>query len=95
MWESSSNRWARHGVCALMILTSASLRSDGSRASIEIDLEFKMAELSDRELALELERIRKRNKELQLLLERRRIDTFRERERQRRELELTPEVQDR
>lgn len=68
------------------------LASDGTRASVEIDLEFKMAELSDRELALELERIRKRNKELQLLLERRRIDTFREREMQRRELELSPEA---
>lgn len=67
------------------------LASDGTRASVEVSLEFKMAELSDRELALELERIRKRNKELQLLLERRRIDAFREREKQRRELELRPE----
>ena len=67
------------------------LASDGTRASVEFDLEFRMAELSDRELALELERIRKRNKELQLLLERRRIETFREREKQRRELELEPE----
>jgi len=68
------------------------LASDGTRASVEMDLEFKMAELSDRELALELERIRRRNKELQLLLERRRIETFREREKQRRELELEPEL---
>jgi hypothetical protein len=67
------------------------LASDGTRASVEVDLEFKMAELSDRELALELDRIRNRNKELQLLLERRRIETFREREKQRRELELRPE----
>jgi Mg-chelatase subunit ChlD len=67
------------------------LASDGTRASVELDLEFKMAELSDRELALELDRIRKRNKELQLLLERRRIEAFREREKQRRELELKPE----
>lgn len=67
------------------------LASDGTRASVEVDLEFRMAELSDRELALELDRIRKRNKELQLLLERRRIETFREREKQRRELELRPE----
>jgi hypothetical protein len=67
------------------------LASDGTRASVEVDLEFKMAELSDRELALELDRIRKRNKELQLLLERRRIEAFREREKQRRELELRPE----
>jgi hypothetical protein len=68
------------------------LASDGTRASVEVDLEFKMAELSDRELALELERIRKRNKELQLLIERRRIDAFREREKQRRELELSPDT---
>lgn len=68
------------------------LASDGTRASVEVNLKFKMAELSDRELALELERIRKRNKELQLLLERRRIDAFREREKQRRELELKPDV---
>lgn len=67
------------------------LASDGTRASVEVDLQFKMAELSDRELALELARIRKRNKELQLLLERRRIDAFREREKQRRELELSPD----
>ena len=68
------------------------LASDGTRASIEVDLDFQMAELSDRELALELERVRKRNKELQLLLERRKIEAFRERERQRRELELTPDA---
>lgn len=64
------------------------MASDGTRATEEVDLEFEMAELSDRELALELERIRKRNKELQLLIERKRIERFREREKQRRELEL-------
>ncbi len=69
----------------------SALATDGTRASVELDLEFKMAELTDRELALELERIRQRNKELQLLLERRRIDAFREREKRRRELEITPE----
>jgi len=52
---------------------------------------FKVAELSDRELALELERIRDRNKELQLLLERKRIEEFRESEKQRKELEVRPD----
>lgn len=67
------------------------LASDGTRASVVVDVDFEMAELSDRELALELERMRKRNKELQLLVEQRRIEQFRERERQRRELELEAE----
>jgi len=64
------------------------MASDGTRATEEMELEFQTSELTDRELALELERIRKRNKELQLLIERRRIEEFREREKQRRELEL-------
>lgn len=66
------------------------LASDGTRSSIEFDLEFHVAELTDRELARELERIRSRNKELRLLLERKRIEEFRDRERQRKELELEP-----
>ena len=36
--------------------------------------------------------MRKRNKELQLLIERRRIEAFRQRERQRRVLELEPDA---
>lgn len=67
------------------------LASDGSRGSVELDLSFQMAELSDRELARELERIRDRNRELQLLLERKRIDEFRKTEQQRKELEVRPE----
>ena len=67
------------------------LGSDGSRESIEIDVNFAVSELSDRELARELERIRQRNKELRILLERKRIDEFRQREEQRKELEITPE----
>jgi von Willebrand factor type A domain-containing protein len=67
------------------------LATDGSRGSVELDLTFKVAELSDRELALELERIRDRNKELQLLLERKRIEEFRESEKQRKELEVRPD----
>jgi hypothetical protein len=68
------------------------LSSDGTRGSVEMDLSFKMAELSDRELALELERIRDRNRELQLLLERKRIEEFRKTEQQRKELEIKPEA---
>jgi len=64
------------------------LASDGSRGSLETEVSFELSGLSDRELALELERIRKRNRELQLLLERKRIDAFRKRERQRKELEI-------
>jgi hypothetical protein len=67
------------------------LSTDGTRGSVELDLDFRMAELTDRELALELERIRDRNKELQLLLERKRIDAFRASEKQRKELEVRPE----
>ena len=64
------------------------LASDGSRGELETEVAFELSGLTDRELALELERIRKRNRELQLLLERKRIDAFRKRERQRKELEI-------
>ncbi len=69
------------------------LASDGTRGSVELDVDFKVAELTDRELARELERIRRRNKELRLLLERKRIEEFRNRERQRKELDVKPEAQ--
>jgi len=64
------------------------LASDGSRGSVELELDFKLSSLSDRELARELERIRNRNRELQLLLERKRIEDFRNQ--QRREIILGP-----
>ena len=67
------------------------LASDGSRGSVELDLDFKLSSLSDRELARELERIRTRNKELRLLLERKRIDDFRKQ--QRREIIINPAEQ--
>jgi Mg-chelatase subunit ChlD len=67
------------------------LATDGQRGSVEVDLNFKMAGLSDRELAKELERIRERNKALQLLVERKRIEEFRAREKQRKELEIEAE----
>lgn len=56
------------------------LASDGGEHSIEMDLEFEKSGLSERELALELERIKKRNKELLRLIERKRIQSFRERQ---------------
>lgn len=65
------------------------LATDGSEGSVEFDLEFEVSGLSDRELALELERIRKRNKELQLLIESERIQRFRAK--QRKDLKLEAE----
>jgi hypothetical protein len=62
------------------------LTSDGTSASIDLELEFGTTGQSQGELALELERIRERNKELTLLLERDRIKRFREQ--QRKELEI-------
>jgi len=66
------------------------LASDGSKGSVELDLDFEKSGLSARELALELERIRERNKELLLLIERERIQRFREQ--QRKVLEIEPEA---
>ncbi len=68
------------------------LASDGSESSIELDIDFRLSELTDRELARELERIRNRNRELRLLLGRRRIEEFRERERQKKEIIIGPDA---
>ncbi len=65
------------------------LASDGSRGSVAFELQFEKAGPSDRELALELERIRRINKELLLLKEKRRIEEFRRREQK--ELEIRVE----
>jgi hypothetical protein len=67
------------------------LASDGSSGSIEFDLAFATSGLSERELALELERIRERNKQLMLLIERERIQRFREQQRKVLELEAEQE----
>ncbi len=66
------------------------LASSGKRLSTTLSFDFQLSELSDKELLLELDRIRRRNKALQLLLERKRIEDFRRREEQRKELELNP-----
>ncbi|MBW2712786.1 MAG: VWA domain-containing protein [Deltaproteobacteria bacterium] len=66
------------------------LASSGKRLTTTFSFDFQLSELSDKELLLELDRIRRRNKALQLLLERKRIEDFRKREEQRKELELNP-----
>ena len=64
------------------------LATDGTRGEVEIEVLFGQAGLSDRELALELERIRRQNRELLLLRERQRIEEFRKRARKELELEV-------
>jgi hypothetical protein len=63
------------------------LASDGTSGSVELNLDFETSGLTERELALELERIRRRNKELMLLIESERIQRFREQQRKVLELE--------
>jgi von Willebrand factor type A domain len=62
------------------------LTSDGTSASVDVELDFAVSGMSERELSLELQRIRDRNKELTLLVERDHIKRFREH--QRKELEI-------
>lgn len=57
------------------------LASDGTRGSVDLELDFALAGLTDRELARELERIQKRNAELERLLELERIKQFRDQQR--------------
>ncbi len=64
------------------------LASDGSRGNVTLDLDFARTQLTDLELARELERIRRMNKELLLLKERRKIEDFRSREKKELELEV-------
>jgi Mg-chelatase subunit ChlD len=64
------------------------LSSDGSRGSVTLDLDFGRSQLTDLELARELERIRRMNRELLLLKERRKIEDFRQREKKGLELEV-------
>ena len=64
------------------------LASNGSSGSVDLDLVFETAGLSQRALALELERIRERNKQLMLLIERERIQRFRAQQRKQLEIEV-------
>jgi Mg-chelatase subunit ChlD len=64
------------------------LASNGLSGSVDFDLVFEIAGLSERELALELERIRQRNKQLMLLIERERIQRFRAHQRKQLEIEV-------
>lgn len=70
------------------------LASNGASGSVELDLEFETSGLSERELALELERIRERNKLLMLLIERERIQRFREQQRKVLEFEVGEEARE-
>jgi Mg-chelatase subunit ChlD len=62
------------------------LTSDGSSGSVDLELDFETSGLTERELAIELERVRERNRQLMLLIERERIQRFRES--QRKQLEI-------
>lgn len=69
-------------------LRVTALASDGSRGTANVELDFAHSQLSQREMALELERIRRMNKELLLLRERKRIDEFRSREKKELEIQV-------
>ncbi|MFI5314637.1 MAG: VWA domain-containing protein [Myxococcota bacterium] len=61
----------------------SALASDGSRGSLEFDLQFAQQAMTDLELAAERDRIRQRTKEIQLRLERDKQEAFRKQERER------------
>ena len=61
----------------------SALASDGTRGSMEFDLQFAQQGMTDLELAAERDRIRQRTKEIQLRLERDRQEAFRKQERER------------
>ncbi|RIK99528.1 MAG: hypothetical protein DCC71_20325 [Proteobacteria bacterium] len=69
-------------------LRATALASDGSRGTATVEIEFGRSQLSQREMALELERIRRMNKELLLLRERKRIEDFRSREKKELEIQV-------
>lgn len=79
---------AREGVNRVRV---TALSTNGTQKSVEFDLTFAISSLSEGELAAELERIRRRNREIELLAERKRIEEFRRKEQQRKELEITIE----
>ena len=72
-------------------LRVTALATDGSRAHRDIEIEFGATELTDRELALELEQLRQRSRELVLEGERERIEAFRRRARKELEIEIDRE----
>jgi len=64
------------------------LASDGTSGSQTIEIEFGHSQLTQREMALELDRIRRMNKELLLLRERKRIEDFRAKEKKELEIQI-------
>ena len=57
----------------------------------DVEIEFGATELTDRELALELERVRRATRELVLEAERERVEEFRRRARKELEIEIERE----
>ena len=77
------------------VIEVAALASDGGEARTEVAFTFEESGLTERELAIELERIRKRNKALMRLIEQQRIEAFRERQRKRVEIEVEERAEER
>ena len=67
------------------------LTTDGTSASVDLEVEFAASGKSQRELALELDRIRERNKQLMMLVERDHIKRFREHQRKELQIEAAGE----
>ncbi|HEU4430196.1 MAG TPA: hypothetical protein VFT98_15660, partial [Myxococcota bacterium] len=62
------------------------LASDGSRGSLELELDFHLSEVGSRDKLAELERIRRQNRELEIKRRSLEIEAFRAQ--QRRQLEI-------
>lgn len=76
------------------VVEVVALATDGGEARVEIPFVFEESGLTERELAIELERIRKRNKALMRLIEQQRIEAFRERQKKRVEIEVEERARD-
>jgi hypothetical protein len=70
----------------------SALASDGSKGTVEFDLNFRRSELADRDRMEELERIRRQNKQLELRRMELEIEAFREQQRKELELRAAPEA---
>jgi len=75
----------REGINRLRV---TALASDGSRTSREVEVEYGISNLTDRDIALELERIRDANRELTLEREREEVERFRRHQRKQLEIDV-------
>lgn len=64
------------------------LASDGTRGELEVEIEFRLSQLSSRDKLGELERIRRQNRELELRRRSLEIEAFREQQRKRLEIRV-------